>query len=365
MFSLFFWGVVAGSAAAKDRMVEPMPGALSAVLNSGSVSGGDRLILEGGRHGAVILSGVRFVDPVTIVAQSGSEVFFDRILLKNTSGLVFSGVTVMPTVGSGETSALIETKRSHDIVFERMEVASARSAKGWSPEDWVLRARTGFRLFGQDITVRNSVIRIVDHGVSSAADGAIIEGNEITYFRGDGIRALGDNSRYVGNLIETCVGVDSNHDDGIQSWSVDAAGKPGRGVVKNVLVAKNVIRNGVLGGELACSLQGIGLFDGMFEDWIIRDNVVIVDHWHGITVMGGNRVRVENNVVVDSRDGSPGPPWITVTSHRDGRISRQSLIAGNVTQPRAGGGDPVFWQPQPGVVSRGNKVVQRAGDAFR
>ena len=34
------------------------------------------------------------------------------------------------------------------------------------------------------------------------------------------------------------------------------------------------------------TLQGIGCFDGMFVDWIIENNVIIVDHYHGITLSG-------------------------------------------------------------------------------
>ena len=47
------------------------------------------------------------------------------------------------------------------------------------------------------------------------------------------------------------------------------------------------------------ALQGIGCFDGMFVDWIIENNVIIVDHYHGITLGGARGCRIVNNTVID------------------------------------------------------------------
>ena len=33
-------------------------------------------------------------------------------------------------------------------------------------------------------------------------------------------------------------------------------------------------------------MHGIGCFDGMFVDWVVENNVIITDHWHGITFAG-------------------------------------------------------------------------------
>ena len=34
---------------------------------------------------------------------------------------------------------------------------------------------------------------------------------------------------------------------------------------------------------LRTSMQGIGCFDGCFVNWMVENNVVITDHWHGIS----------------------------------------------------------------------------------
>ncbi|MGI9374448.1 MAG: choice-of-anchor Q domain-containing protein, partial [Hyphomicrobiales bacterium] len=80
----------------------------------------------------------------------------------------------------------------------------------------------------------------------------------------------------------------------------------------------------------ACSLQGIGLFDGMFVNWQIENNLIVTDHWHGITVMGAKNVRIINNTVVDPLVGKPTAPWIAITAHKKGMPPRGSIIANNI-----------------------------------
>ena len=113
---------------------------------------------------------------------------------------------------------------------------------------------------------------------------------------------------------------------------------------------------------MACQLQGIALFDGIYEDWVIRDNTVIVDHWHGITIMGARRVAVSGNTVFYARPGPPGAPRITKTAHKDGRPSENSIIRNNTLQSRPDDAPPVFRQPQPGVRSVGNQIVDAPPD---
>lgn len=351
----------AGVGLAAEHRIDARPGAVQALVDSGALAAGDRIILGDGRHGSLSVTDMAFDPPVTLTARPGARPVLDQVVFLKAAGWVVDGVTVMPPSDAGQGGSLVKVVESRDIVLDRMEVASAENARGWSAATWRERARSGIFLTGRDITVRRSRLGIVRHGIASRAEGARIEDNVIELFSGYGIRALGDGSAYVGNTIDTCVDVDGNHDDGFQSWSTGPDGTPGGGVVRGVLVEGNVILNG--DHPLTCNLQGIGLFDGFFEDWTIRGNVVAVNHWHGITVMGGRRVRVEGNVVVDSEPGEPGAPWITVTAHKDGRASEDSEISGNVHQPWAGGRNMRFAQPQPGVRLSGNRIVRTAAGA--
>ena len=362
LFILFF--ACATAAVAAEHYVEGRPGAAQAIIDSGRIAPGDRIVLGGGRHGNIVISGLKFKKSVTILAGPGEQPILDSLEIRDGAGWRVEGLTVLSRRPESGDTALVTVKQGQNIVLERLTVASARDSTGWSASEWQRNARSGISVSGRDIAVRKSRVLNVKYGITSTAEGARIEGNSVELFSGDGIRGLGDNSVYVGNTIETCVdAAEDQHFDGFQSWSTDEQGRSGRGVVRNVRVENNVILNG--NHPLACLLQGIGLFDGIYEDWTIADNTVIVDHWHGITVMGARRVKVLRNIVLDARKGSPGAPWITITAHKDGRVSRDSLIADNISQPWSGGGNRQFDQPQPGVRLSRNRVVASPEEAFQ
>jgi len=41
---------------------------------------------------------------------------------------------------------------------------------------------------------------------------------------------------------------------------------------------------------------------------VVENNVILTDHWHGISLYGAQRCRVINNTVVDSNAVSPARP---------------------------------------------------------
>ncbi|MEM9970990.1 MAG: right-handed parallel beta-helix repeat-containing protein [Pseudomonadota bacterium] len=347
---------------AKEVLVPAEPGALSAALEAGGIAAGDVVMLAPGHHGAVHLRGYRF-DPPIVVRPASGTVTISELTLRDLTGWRLEGLRVRPdALGTGP---LVQVRQGRDVWISGFDIASGEAPERWRRSDWLERARSGIETSGRDIRLIGNTLRGVDHGIGAASDRTRVEGNRISWFAGDGIRALGNDNVYRGNTIQTCVAVDNNHDDGIQSWSRGPDGRPGTGTVRNVVVEGNMIRNGDAGRGLTCALQGIGLFDGMFENWIIRRNVVIVDHWHGITVMGARDVTIRGNLVVDADPDTLMRPWISITAHKDGRLSQGGVIAENISQQMPAAGHPRFRQPQPGVRVSGERNVPSAQVGIR
>ncbi len=349
--SLVFCATLVQSA---DISVPARPGALEEILNTDGVKAGDRLMLAAGDHGVVSLRNIRFSNRV-LVRPAGGKVTLRGLRLHDVDGLAVVGVTVQSD--GSDDAPLVRIQDGSNIVLQQLNVSGGTGFERWSKTAWLARMRIGMLIKGANITLRDNRIEGVRHGFEVRGDRITLEGNVVRWFAGDGIRALADNSVYRSNVIETCVKLDDHHDDGIQSWSVDANGQPGRGVVRNVLIEGNTIRNGRAGRGLTCQLQGIGFFDGMFENLTIRRNVVIVDSWHGITVMGARRVRIEDNLVVDANPEDNGSPWVTITEHKDGRAVANSVISGNIAQAIGAPRNETFTQPRRGVDVRGNTEV--------
>jgi parallel beta-helix repeat protein len=130
--------------------------------------------------------------------------------------------------------------------------------------------------------------------------------------------------------VKNCYDVNANHDDGFQSWSVGPGGV-GTGVVRGTVLRGNRILNYEDPNQPhRGTLQAIGCFDGFFEDWIIENNEILTDHWHGITLSGARNCRIVNNTVVDLNATSPGPPWIRISQHKDGTASTGNVIRNNL-----------------------------------
>jgi len=63
---------------------------------------------------------------------------------------------------------------------------------------------------------------------------------------------------------------------------------------------------------------------------IVENNVVIVDHYHGISFYGMRNSHILNNTVIDQTHDDDVSPWIMVTSHKDGTPSENCIVANNI-----------------------------------
>ena len=71
---------------------------------------------------------------------------------------------------------------------------------------------------------------------------------------------------------------------------------------------------------LQSTLQGIGLFDGPHENFVIENNLVITNHWHGIALYRASNCRIVNNTVYSPKwiAGQSGlRTWITIEQSSD------------------------------------------------
>ena len=151
-------------------------------------------------------------------------------------------------------------------------------------------------------------------------------------FSGDGMCSLGNDTLIIGNLVKDHVQVDGNHPDGFQSWSRGPDGAMGKGVVRGLVIENNTLLEwtGPADNPVRGDLQGIGMFDGMFEDLVIQNNLIVVSAYHGIAVAGVRGAKIVNNTLLNPRRPGVRYPWITVTGHKNGTPSERVLIANNI-----------------------------------
>lgn len=301
-------------------------------VKSKVLKGGDTVLLAPGEYGDLTIVGARFDGPIFLRSDFGAEAHFTSITVENSRNIHFSHLKIWPArPKEGDPSLVVVNKDSPDIEFVQIDLRSTQDAadyRRWNAETWLHNQASGFLMLGPRNTVRNSKVTGIRFGIAITGDGSQIIGNRIDGFSGDALRVLGDNSKLAGNVVENCVKVDSNHDDGIQSWSTGPDGKPDGGTVKNLLIENNVINEwtGTRNHPLICSLQGIFLTQKL-DGLIVRNNAVSVSAYHGISVGGASRTQVVNNTLVNSQGPNAESPWLGVflSNANDG-----VLIANNI-----------------------------------
>lgn len=311
---------------------------------TGPIGPGDTLWLRSGHHGEALITAAYPTSNITIAAQSGHTPTLSKLQLRSVSNWTVSGLTVSPSYASTYARTPMITIENHswtgpsmDITVEDCTAFSVDDMSAWTANDWDTLAANGIEAAGDNHTIRKNSLRNVNFGISVTATSSLIEGNLVENFSGDGLRGLGDYSTFQYNRVQNCYDVNENHDDGFQSWSVGDNGV-GTGEVTGITVRGNVIINNTDPNQpLRGPLQGIGGFDGTFVDWVIENNVIVVDHWHGITLLGTRNVRIVNNTVVDINQVSPGPPWIRIDDHKDGTPSQNGLVRNNLTTDLSSG----------------------------
>lgn len=302
------------------------------------VKAGDTIWLRSGYYGDLVIQGHYNADCITIAAVEGHTPRFRSVRLRSSSHWALKGLHVSPEFGSGEKPRTLIDLESHgwqgpihDIVVEDCVLRSAEDASRWSAEQWNELSCNGIEADGTRMTVRRNRLKNVNFGISVSASHSLIERNTIENFAGDGLRGLGDHSTFQYNLVKNCYDVNANHDDGFQSWSRGPVGVGTGEVVGIVLRGNTIINYEDAAQPHRGALQGIGCFDGMFVDWIIENNVIVVDHYHGITLAGARNCRIVNNTVLDPNDQRPGPAAIRVGKHKNGTPSAGCTVRNNLT----------------------------------
>lgn len=302
-----------------------------------TVKAGDTVWLRSGYHGAFAIKNGDYTPPVTLAAVAGQTPTLSRASFSATKGWILAGVSISPSYA---TKATVDTLVTIDMSSARItvkdcELYSVKDASAWGATEWINSASSGIFVRGTGVTIRNNAITNVRFGISVDGADALIDNNSIVNFSADGLRGLGDRGVFQHNLVKNVYvsgdDGDDNHDDGFQSWSVGTDGV-GTSAVKGVVLRGNVFINREDPNQkLTNSMQGIGCFDGMFDGWVVENNVVITDHWHGISFYGMTNSRIVNNTVIDVNDAKPGPPWIMVTAHKDGTPSSDVVVRNNLS----------------------------------
>ncbi len=324
------------------------------------VKGGDTILLHGGWHGKIHLRAGYNDEFITIAAAPGQLAEVSQVVIDGGRRWRVRGLRVSPSLAPRPPREpvrhLVQLGEhggddSTGLVVEDCFVFSVADASGWSAADWMTAAASGIWLgrHGRGHVARNNYVRNTRMGIDLCAPAALCEGNVVDGFSADGIRVTRDAIVVRHNVIKNNhVGEaagDANHDDGIQCFLFNR----GRGLVRDVVIEGNIIIERERPGlPLGNPLQGIGFFDGPLVHFTVRDNVVRVDHWHGVSLFDAQGCRVAGNACWNPDPDSQRKPWVMLGG-------KQGLARGNRVEDNLA--HSFNLAADPGVSASGNRTV--------
>jgi len=324
------------------------------VVNEGApVKGGDKLVLLTGYHGFINLNNFIFKDWLTIEAGEGQTPVLSQFKVTGAfEKFYLKGLTIKKDSYQGATDYWLADDINHntdaclylgssdfwgngkDVKISGLTMKTTDDISSWDADEWVQKVAAGVSLRSvENIEIYNCTIENISLGIAIEynSDYSKIVGNSIKNYSLDGARIISNHVLFAYNSIIGCYKVDDNHDDAIQSYSRGEDGTPGTGILYNNIIRGNLII-GITSPDqpLAGTPQGIGCFDGFFDGWIVENNVIITNHYHGISFYGMRNSKIANNTVIDQIPGDDLSPWIMITDHKNGTPSENCLIANNI-----------------------------------
>ena len=308
------------------------------------VKPGDTVLLRSGWHGAIRIRGGINDRPITIAAEPGSSPQVGFVEISEGSRWLVKGLTVSTSLAPAPLDPSAQDRLPHslvmlgegggddsaDLVVEDCFIYSTLDTSSWSGKDWVEKARSGIWLgrHGKGHIARNNYVLNVRFGIDLCAPECLCEGNVVANFSGDGIRVTRDGQVVQYNVIRNNLvsdkDGDGNHDDGIQAFLFNV----GTGTLRDATIRGNIIiARDAEAPPFPNPLQGIGFFDGPLVNFTVAENVVCVNHYHGVSLYDAQGCSILDNACL-SRWGGKARPWVMLGQKKKearGNIVRDNL----------------------------------------
>lgn len=344
---------------------KPFPSIWTA-FNSKKITGGDTLWLMDGPHGEVNIYGQAFTSPVVIAAINPKKAQLENILFgSGTRNITLRNLHIVPTNPNVQSRHLIRSYGdTSDITVEQSWLRGnldAGNFRNWDAATWQARKFDAVFLQGPRSKVLRNRIVAVNMGIVIDGPDGLVEGNVINGFNADGLRGNGRNNVFRNNRVFNCVQTDGNHADGFQSFAITNS-QVGVGSVDGLVLDGNTFIEWTDGTmhPLRCALQGIGMFNGFYDNVTITNNLVVTRAYHGIAVYGARGGTIANNTVVNVINKAEKWPWIILANHQSGTKSSDVVVANNLAMAYMGASDPANR-----VKFASNAVIGTPGTVFR
>jgi len=332
-----YFDPINGSSTGNGTRANPFGSLESAIDQNVSIAPNNSLKLLPGFHGYVEIEGVNNDSIISIEGDSELTATLATLSINNSSKLRIQNLSISPyhdpsyNPSTTRIGNIVSINNSSDIEVANNDIFTADDISEWSADDWNSRMSSGISVGSGNSKIESNTVRNINFGITvgSSAHNTVVTRNRVINFAGDGLRGLGDDGLFEYNLVANAFDVNDNHDDGFQAFTSNRTPP----IISRVTIRGNQFYYDLEHPNRALigAFQGIACFDGFFNDWVVENNLLYINHWHGITLLGANNARIVNNTLIDA-DASDGRlrPWVKVAPLKDS-LGGQSGT-GNITR---------------------------------
>jgi parallel beta-helix repeat protein len=287
---------------------------------------GDTIYLMTGNHGYPVIRGINTGD-VVIAGYKNNSPVINCIDFNGASHWILENVKVFtnaappkapilehPVYPLSDNTLVRIMNQSSYITLSGCYVYSIENSTSWSENDWNYKAWNGVVVEGtcSHTTLKLCHVKNINFGLElSGSNYTTVVNTLVENFCGDAI-IPGNNNLIEYNTFRDNYKTNGNHCDLAQGFGISNLVFRG-----NKLIGRTSVHS-----TIATDCQGIGFFDGTFNNCLIENNVVSVETYHGITIYNANNCRIINNTLVDMTLAGL-VPWISITG--TGNIIRNNI----------------------------------------
>ncbi len=315
----------------------PLPSLEEVLASKLKLQPGDTLFLMSGNHGTINISGINPKEIFILAAPNEKPLMEHLSIAKNApaSNWFIQGIEFISN--NPQVNEYIKFyPKSMFITIKQCKIFD-KNISNKDIDTWKQKVKEGIVLEGiRNRLLNNSLINLKT-AIHVKGNTCRIEGNKIAFFSNFGILCEGSNNKFVNNLIKNYVHT------GFNAAAFKALGNTNRPNKANILLGNVIVDYTDPNMPNIAPLMGIVGFEGNYDKWIIENNVIITDHWHGITFFNIKNSKIINNTVIDPYLGTNypslgkeaqnktfGPVRIWISKNNQSLKSEKNLIANNL-----------------------------------
>jgi hypothetical protein len=281
----------------------------------------DELVLLTGFHGNPTINNI---ENIKIYSLKNNVGCLGTINIFNSENIAIKNVYISNAyIKNIIKKNIVEIKNSKNIIIEESYIFNTLNIK-WTNEDWDKFKSAIIINSSQNIILKkNHIFNNITTQINISSNEITIENNIMENFSTDGFGNRSNNIKIIGNIIRNLNKVNINHNDIMQFWGCKNS------IIKNNLLIISQKNNQ---NNKGLDFQAMGFFDGIFENQIIENNEIYVDHPIGIWILGAFNCKINNNYVHRCSYNTffnKSLPSITINNSKTNLISENNIITNN------------------------------------